>query len=69
MPVLTSKTIPVVPEAFAEQYRALIKEHSDTLRSKFSELRIDYALLNTATSLDQALFSYLSMREQATRVR
>jgi uncharacterized protein (DUF58 family) len=61
--------IPVVPEALAEQYRALIKEHSDTLRSKFSELRIDYALINTATTIDQALFSYLSMREQMSRVR
>jgi hypothetical protein len=58
-----------VPEALAEQYRALIREHSETLRSKFSELRIDYALLNTASPLDHALFSYLSMREQLTRVR
>ena len=39
------------------------------LRSKFSELRIDYALLNTATPLDYALFSYLSMREQLNRSR
>ena len=65
----SGEQIPVVPEALAEQYRALIREHSDTLRSKFSELRIDYQLINTATSLDQALFSYLSMREQLTRVR
>ena len=35
--------------------------------SKFSELRIDYALINTATPLDHALFSYLSMREQMSR--
>ena len=65
----SGEQIPVVPEALAEQYRALIMEHSDTLRSKFSELRIDYALINTATTLDQALFSYLSMREQMSRVR
>ena len=65
----SGEQIPVVPEALAEQYRALIREHSDTLRSKFSELRIDYQLINTATSLDQALFSYLSMREQMSRVR
>ena len=65
----SGEQIPVVPEALAEQYRALIREHSEALRSKFSELRIDYALLNTATSLDHALFSYLSMREQLTRVR
>ena len=65
----SGEQIPIVPEALAEQYRALIREHSDALRSKFSELRIDYALINTATSLDQALFNYLSMREQMSRVR
>jgi uncharacterized protein (DUF58 family) len=65
----SGEQIPVVPDALAEQYRALIMEHSHALRSKLSELRIDYALLNTATSIDQALFSYLSMREQMSRVR
>src|SRR6266540_1288000 len=60
----SGEQIPVVHEALAEQYRALIRENSEALRSKMSELRIDYTLLNTATSLDQALFSYLSMREQ-----
>jgi uncharacterized protein (DUF58 family) len=65
----SGEQIPVVPEALAEQYRSLVREHSEALRSKFSELRIDYALLNTGTSLDQALFNYLSMREQMSRVR
>lgn len=65
----SGEQIPVVPEALAEQYRTLIREHSDALRSKCSELRIDYALLNTGTPLDHALFSYLSMREQMSRVR
>jgi uncharacterized protein (DUF58 family) len=65
----SGEQIPVVPEALSEQYRSLIREHSDALRSKFSELRIDYTLINTATTLDQALFSYLSMREQMSRVR
>jgi uncharacterized protein (DUF58 family) len=65
----SGEQIPIVPEALAEQYRQLVREHSDALRSKFSELRIDYALLNTATPLDHALFNYLSMREQLSRVR
>jgi uncharacterized protein (DUF58 family) len=65
----SGEQIPVVPEALAEQYRQLVREHSEALRSKFSELRIDYALLNTATPLDHALFSYLSMREQLSRAR
>jgi uncharacterized protein (DUF58 family) len=65
----SGEQIPVVPEALAEQYRALVREHSEALRSKCSELRIDYALLNTSAPLDHALFSYLSMREQLSRVR
>ncbi|MGH9408277.1 MAG: DUF58 domain-containing protein [Vicinamibacterales bacterium] len=65
----TGDQIPVVPEALAEQYRTLVREHSDALRSKLSELRIDYALFNTSQPLDHALFSYLSMREQLSRVR
>jgi uncharacterized protein (DUF58 family) len=65
----SGEQIPVVPEALGDTYRQLIREHSDALRSKFSELRIDYALLNTATPLDYALFNYLSMREQLSRVR
>jgi len=65
----SGEQIPIVPQALAETYRQLIREHSDALRSKFSELRIDYALLNTATPLDFALFNYLSMREQLNRAR
>ena len=65
----SGEQLPIVPEALAEQYRSLVREHSDALRSKCSELRIDYQLLNTRTSLDQALFDYLSMREQLSRVR
>jgi uncharacterized protein (DUF58 family) len=65
----SGEQIPIVPEALAEQYRSLVREHVEALRSKFAELRIDYQLLNTGTPLDHALFSYLSMREQLSRVR
>ena len=65
----SGEQIPIVPEALADTYRQLIREHCDALRSKFSELRIDYALLNTAVPLDYALFNYLSMREQLNRAR
>ena len=37
--------------------------------TKFSEVRIDYMLANTAEPLDKALFSYLSSRERLMRVR
>jgi uncharacterized protein (DUF58 family) len=61
--------IPVVPQSFREQYRALVQEHINALRTKFSEQRIDYALINTSEPLDRALFSYLSSREKMMRVR
>jgi len=61
--------IPVVPDSFREQYRALIREHIDKLATKFSEQRIDYATINTAEPLDRAMFSYLSSREKLMRVR
>ena len=58
-----------MPQSFRAQYRALIQEHITALQTKFSEQRIDYALLNTAEPLDRALFSYLSSREKMMRVR
>ncbi len=61
--------IPVVPEALRDQYRALVREHIATLGRLFTENRIDYALLNTGTPLDYALFHYLSRREKLSRVR
>jgi uncharacterized protein (DUF58 family) len=61
--------VPVVPDSFRAQYRKLIREHIDVLTKKFSEQRIDYALLNTSEPLDRALFSYLSSRERLLRVR
>ena len=61
--------MPVVPQSFQAQYRALVQEHINALTTKFSEHRIDYALLNTSEPLDRALFSYLSSREKLMRVR
>jgi uncharacterized protein (DUF58 family) len=65
----SGEQIPIVPEALAGKYRELVRAHIETLSSKFSELRIDYSLLNTANPLDHALFNYLSMRERLNRVR
>src|SRR5687767_4193845 len=61
--------VPVVPQSFREQYRSMIREHIAALTTKFSEQRIDYAVLNTHEPLDRALFSYLSSREKLMRVR
>lgn len=61
--------IPVVPEKLRDQYRQLIKAHTDRLSTLFTEHRIDYVLLNTGMPLDHALFGYLSSRERLVRVR
>ena len=65
----SGEEMPVVPDVFAEQYRKMIRDHIDALRSKCSDSRIDYVLLNTSKPLDEALFSYLGNRERLMRVR
>jgi uncharacterized protein (DUF58 family) len=65
----TGEELPIVPDSFADQYRKLMQEHIEALRSKFSEARIDYVLLNTSKPLDDALFHYLGNRERLMRVR
>src|SRR5688500_13660136 len=63
----SGEQIPVVPEALRDEYRKLIREHVTALTTKSSEQRVDYALLNTATPLDFALFNYMAIRERLTR--
>ncbi len=65
----TGEQLPVVPESLAPQYREMLRAHVAALQSKFSELRIDYTLVNTSMPLDYALFNYLSARERLARVR
>ncbi len=65
----SGEQIPIVPDALADQYKALVQAHIDALRERFSANRIDYTMLNTSTPLDHALFSYLSTRERLSRVR
>jgi uncharacterized protein (DUF58 family) len=65
----SGEQVPVVPEAFREQYRTLVRAHVDALTRKCSEVRVDYTLVDTSAPLDHALFSYLSTREKLMRVR
>ena len=65
----TGEQIPVVPTALASQYKTLVQEHIAALTSRFSQNRVDYTLVNTATPLDFALFKYLSARQRLSRVR
>ncbi len=65
----TGEQIPVVPSALADEYRRLVQEHIAALASRMAANRVDYALINTATPLDYALFKYLSARQRLSRVR
>ncbi len=61
--------IPIVPDELAEEYRALIGQHTEELARLFTGSRIDYTVLDTSKPLDYALFRYLSSREKMARVR
>ena len=65
----SGEQLPIVPDALAEQYRTLVREHVAALQERFSANRMDYSLVNTSSPLDHALFTYLSTRERLTRVR
>jgi uncharacterized protein (DUF58 family) len=65
----TGEEVPIVPQSLLAEYRRLIEAHVEALRSKFSEIRVDYTLVNTARPLDDALFNYLANRERMMRVR
>ena len=61
--------MPIVPGKLAEDYRALIRAHIDTLAKKAAQQPVDYMLLNTGMPLDFALFRFLSMRQRLSRTR
>ncbi len=61
--------IPIVPEALADQYRALVQAHVAEITSRASAQQVDYTLLTTSTPLDFALFRYLSSRDRLARRR
>ena len=65
----SSARIMLHPEAIRAEYRELIEKHTTTLREKLSEAGVDYFLYDTSTPLDFALFSYLSNRQRASKVR
>jgi uncharacterized protein (DUF58 family) len=65
----TGEQMPVVPDALRKEYIDLVRAHSEALRSKFSEVRVDYTLLDTSKPLDHALFRYLSSREKRMHIR
>ena len=65
----SGEQMPVVPDGLRKEYIALVKAHTDALQQKFSEVRVDYTLLDTSKPLDHALYSYLGGRERRMRTR
>jgi uncharacterized protein (DUF58 family) len=63
----TGERMPVLTPAVREKYRAMVQEHIAALKKLLTEVRVDYALFDTSTPLDAALFTYLSARERLTR--
>jgi uncharacterized protein (DUF58 family) len=65
----SGEQMPVVPEAFREEYRSLVKAHTDALTQAFSAVRVDYTVLDTSKPLDFALFRYLNGRQKTMKIR
>ena len=65
----SGERIPVVPENFRARYRELMAGHIADLTKLFGDNGIDYAMFDTSTPLDYALFHFLSRRERLARVR
>ena len=56
----TGEAVPIIPDYLREEYRKLVEAHVSALSKSLGDNRIDYALLDTSTPLDYALFHYLS---------
>lgn len=65
----TAEQIPVIPGKLRDDYVAMIRSHLATLEKRFTDNRIDYALLDTSKPLDTALFQYLLSREKKSKGR
>jgi uncharacterized protein (DUF58 family) len=65
----TGEQIPVVPIKLRDDYRRMVAEHLEALKTRFTANRIDYTLLDTSRPLDMALFQYLLARERLSKTR
>ena len=65
----TGEAVPIIPEYLREEYRKLVQEHTSRLAKILGDNQIDYALFDTSTPLDYALFHFLASRERMTRTR
>lgn len=65
----TGERIPIVPQTQRAKYNELVMAHIAELGRLFSRDQIDYALFDTGTPLDYALFHYLSNRVRLMKTR
>jgi uncharacterized protein (DUF58 family) len=65
----TGEKIPIVPATQRARYNELVLGHIAALGRMFANDQIDYAMFDTATPLDYALFQYLSNRVRLMKTR
>jgi hypothetical protein len=65
----SGEQMPVVPEAFRDEYRSLVQAHIDALTKSFAGVRVDYTMLDTSKPLDFALYRYLGSRAKMMKIR
>ncbi len=65
----TGERIPVIPEYLRDQYRTMIRAHTERIEKLCGDQGVDYWLFDTSMPIDYALFAFLSRRQFLTRVR
>jgi uncharacterized protein (DUF58 family) len=65
----SGEQMPVVPDAMRKEYISLVNAHVGALQQRFSEVGVDYTLLDTSKPLDHALYKYLGGRAKRLRRR
>ena len=60
----TGEEMHVIPDFLRQEYLKLIRSQISEFEAECQKDRMDYALIDTAQPLDQALFTYLARRSQ-----
>ena len=57
-------TVQVAPAVYREEYKAALREFTETTRKKCANMLIDYVLIDTETPFDRVLAQYLFKRQK-----
>lgn len=63
----TDRRLEVIPEQVADDYRRKMRDMVDAFRAMCSEVNIDFEEVDTESSFDLALLSYMNKRRRVTR--